>query len=78
MIHKSPHHTNTAPNCTQDMLLNNSFPTSSVTGQDVNANTSTLVAEKTRDLSLQLQPSPQTENIQWNIHKTLKPWPKVT
>ena len=51
---------------------------SSVTGQHVNASTSTLMAEKTRDLSLQLQPSPQAENIQWNIHKTLKPQPKVT
>jgi len=64
MIHKSPHHTITAPSCTQHILLNNSFPMSSMTGQDVNASTSTLMAEKTRDLSLQLQPSPHAENIQ--------------
>jgi hypothetical protein len=37
---------------------------SSMTGQDVNASISTLMAEKTRDLSLQLQPSPHAENIQ--------------
>jgi len=51
---------------------------SSVNGQDVNASTSTLMAEKTRDLSLRFQPSPQAENIQQNIHKTLEPQPKVT
>jgi len=54
MIHKSPHHTSTAPNCTQHILLDNSFPIASATGQHVNASTSTLMAEKTRDLSLQL------------------------
>jgi hypothetical protein len=36
---------------------------SSVTGQDVNESTSILMAEKTRDLSLQLQPSPHRLKI---------------
>lgn len=50
---------------------------SSVTGQDINASTSIVMVEKIRDLSLQLQFSPQVENIQQNIHKTLTQQPKV-